>query len=189
MCACASGRTGRPRVEESRDPATALWVGGLNSDKAAFGDFQTKARHTHCVPQANCKKRGDELVAGLGCLAMGQRWPDHSRFWPKPPNHLRPLARCGQGLLTAQRQSEGKHQPRSPLLTAQAGGTGRIESGSPLLGRTVALLRGRTARSPGIPPQPDCQGMDQAGQSPVPGTEACVEVASGSRLDVRLKCR
>lgn len=83
-------------------------------DKAAFGDFQMKARHTHCVPQANCKKRGDELVAGLGCLAMGQRWPDHSRFWPKPPHHLRPLARCGQGLLTAQQQSGGSTSHGAP---------------------------------------------------------------------------
>lgn len=82
-CACTMGRTAWSRVKESRDPATAWWVGGLNSVKAAFGDFQMKARHTHCVPQANCERRGaagDELVAGLGCLAKGQCWPDHSRF-------------------------------------------------------------------------------------------------------------
>lgn len=73
-----------------------------------------------------------------------------------------------------------------PDRTCPEGGAGSGQP-PPLQGRTVAPLCGHTPvlqRSPhGL------LGVNQAGQSAVHGREACMEVASGSRLDARLKCK
>ena len=184
-------RTGWPRVRDSREPAAASWAGGLDSDKAAFGDFQPEA---HRAQRAKRKKLVGLLeVSGRRGGAVWRRdstslaTADSSR----DPQTPRPLARRGRGSLTGRQQSEGRNRPHrrkgtraltaTPVLTSRSGreqlGPARAP---PPPGPTAAALCGHTAPSPevshGLP------GDD-------PGRSEDGHRNRGSTLDVRLKCK